>query len=166
MQNHEKWDNKRVVKIEKKDETDFIESTKILTQRGKRATLLEDSSQKMPPPTPAAIFLCLTTPFSGILVVLSTKKKQKHLQSLHPCMASAALVHPHSESKTLPVGALNRWASASASKTYSFRDMKRESGSGPDWPWGEVRKSSVVKGKRMVFGEAAAGKAAASQRDA
>lgn len=94
------------------------------------------------------------------------QKKQKHLQSLHPCMASAALVHPHSESKTLPVGALNRWASASASKTYSFRDMKRESGSGPDWPWGEVRKSSVVKGKRMVFGEAAAGKAAASQRDA
>ena len=48
-------------------------------------------------------------------------------------------------------------ASASASKTYSFRDMKRESGSGPDWPLdkkcGEVRKENGG-----LFREGAAGK--------
>jgi len=98
LQNHEKWDNKRVVKIEKKDETDFIESTKILTQRGKRATLLEDSSQKMPPPKPAAIFLSLTTPFSGILVVLSTKKnKNIYSHSILAWRAQRSFTHTLSQ---------------------------------------------------------------------
>ena len=165
LQNHEKWDNKRVVKIEKKQErwNRFHRIYKDLnTKRKKSNSLGRFFSRNASTKTSSYIFVFDHSVFGDSSSFINQKKKTSTVTpSLHGERSA--------RSPTLWVKNPPGWCIEPMGLCFSQQDIffpRHEAGVrlGPRLAVGRSQEVSVVKEERMVFGEAAAGKACIPKR--